>query len=416
MIKKTTRCTAVAAALGMGSTPLLGAGFQLQERSVTGLGRAYSGEAAIADDASVLSSNAAGIIRLGDGAFSAGLHYINPSVDVKGTQFAPPAGAVAVGPVKDSDIAGDSFVPYFYYTRKLNENVSAGIGVFSSFGLATDYSGGFAAAVGTDLSEITTVTINPSLAVRLNDQVTVGVGLDVLFAEGRLTNTLGGGTLFDLEGDDWALGWNIGILYELSEKTRVGLHYRSSIDLTIDGSAKLNPPLGLPGTDVDATLDVELPDSAEFSVYHELNDKWAVHADVVWTNWSKFKQLAPKTGTPADPALVVQENWDDAFRYAIGVTYKYSDRCTFRAGVALDESPVSTSNKTLRIPDGDRIWASIGATVKLNDCYSLDIGYTHIFADDVSVVRKAAGGNEDLFTGKIGGDVDILGVGISGSF
>lgn len=413
---KKTQYTAIAAILSMASTPLFGAGFQLQERSVSGLGRAYSGEAAIADDASILSSNAAGIIRLDDGAYSVGLQYINPSVNVKGTQFAPPVGAAAVGPVSDSDVAGDAIVPYFYYTRKINDNISAGIGVFSSFGLATDYSDGFAAAIGTDLSEITTLTINPSVAMRLNEQVTLGVGLDVMYAEGRLSNTLGGGTLFDLEGDDWALGWNIGILYELSEKTRIGLHYRSSIDLTIDGSAQLNPPLGAPGTDVDATLDVELPDSAEFSIYHELNDKWAVHADVIWTNWSKFKTLAPETGTPADPALVVQENWNDAFRYAIGATYKHSERCTFRAGVALDESPVSTSNRTLRIPDGDRIWISIGATIKLNECYNLDLGYTHIFADDVSIVRKAAGGNEDLFSGKIGGDVDIIGIGISGSF
>lgn len=409
-MKKKVQYTLVAAMLGIGSTPLPGAGFQLHERSVSGLGRAFSGEAAIADDASVLASNPAGMIRLDDGAFSVGLQYINPSVDVKGLRV-PPGLAV-----KDSDIAGDAVVPYFYYSRKINDNISAGLGVFSSFGLATNYSNGFAALVGTDVSEITTVTINPSIAMRLNDQVTLGVGLDILHAEGRLSNTAGGTTVFDLEGDDWAVGYNIGILYEISDSTRLGLHYRSGIDLTIEGSAKFGPPLGPPGTKVDATLDVDLPDSVEFSVYHELNDQWAVHADVIWTNWSKFKEVAPKTGTPADPFVAVQENWHDSMRYSVGTTYKHSEKVTLRAGLALDESPVSTSNRTLRIPDGDRLWASIGATIKLNDCYNLDIGYTHIFAGDVSVKAKAIGGNEDFFTGKVGGDVDIIGVGISGSF
>ena len=103
-------------------------------------------------------------------------------------------------------------------------------------------------------------------------------------------------------------------------------------------------------------------------------------------------------------------------RYGIGATYQYNDRYTFRAGVALDESPVSTSNRTLRIPDGDRIWLSIGTTIKLNECYKLDLGYSYLFGNDISIKRKAAGGNEDLFTGKVSGHVHVIGVGISGTF
>lgn len=407
-MKKTNQYTTILAMLGITSAPLLGAGFQLQERSVSGLGRAFSGEAAIADDASVLSSNPAGIILLDDSSYSVGLQYIKPNVNLKGKSG--PANAS----VSDSDVATEALVPYFYYTRKITDNISVGFGMFSSFGLATDYSDSFAAQVGTDLSEITTVTANPSVAVRLNEQVTLGVGIDIMHAEGRLTSDIpnsGGLNALDLEGDDLAIGWNIGILYEISEGTRLGLSYRSSIDLTIDGSAAFGPLK----TKFDAQLEVELPDSIEFSAYHELDDQWAVHTDVIWTNWSKFKQLAPTTkGGP--PIPVVQENWNDAFRFAIGTTYKHSDSLTFRAGLSLDESPVNTSDRTLRIPDGDRIWASIGATIKLTDNYNLDIGYTHIFADDVSVYSEANGGNEALFTGKIGGDVDIIGAGISGTF
>jgi len=166
-------------------------------------------------------------------------------------------------------------------------------------------------------------------------------------------------------------------------------------------------------------LEVELPDVAELSVYHEINDQWAIHGDITWTGWSSFQQLAPITGTAADGALLVTENWNDTFRYAIGTTYKHSDRLTFRAGLAYDESPVSSvSDRTLRIPDGDRIWVSIGATVKLTENYNLDLGYTHIFADETNVdfAAPAGSGNEGQFRGKAGGDVDLFGIGISGSF
>ncbi len=408
--------TAIAALLGISIVPLFGAGFQLAERSVTGLGRAFSGEAAIADNASVISSNPAGMILLDDGALSAGLQYINPGVDVKGLS--------AGGPARDSDVAEDALVPYLYYSRKINEKVSIGLGLYSSFGLATEYSKSFASLAGTETTRITTVTLNPSVAFRVNDKWTIGVGLDVMYADGELTalNTATdpipgavGGTLFSLKGDDWAYGWNLGVLYEVSDTTRIGLHYRSSIDLKLEGDVT-GDLVG--GVKRNGSLEISLPDSAELSVYHAINDQWAVHADVTWTNWSKFDQLAPKTGIPpVDAALVKQENWEDAFRYAVGVTYKYNDRLTFRGGVAYDESPVpSTSERTLRIPDADRVWASIGVTIKINECYNLDLAYTHIFADDSDVQFSALGGNEDQFAGTASGDIDIFGIGISGTF
>ncbi len=404
---KYTQIIAAAALFGLSSTPLLGAGFQLAERSVSGLGRAFSGEAAIADDASVIASNAAGMILLDDGAISVGLQYIRPNVDAKGVHPDPMGGAVS-----DSDIAEDAFIPYFYYSRKISDNVSVGLGIYSSFGLATDYSSSFAATVGTDLSEITTITINPSIAYRISDKFTIGAGIDIMYAEGELTNSLGGVPFFELEGDDWSIGWNIGLLYEVTENTRIGIQYRSSIDLNIEGTAKLGAGFGPFAGSYDATLDVELPDVIELSAYHELNNQWAVHGDITWTGWSSFKTLSPKTGNAVvDPGLETPENWNDSFRYAIGTTYKHSEKVTYRAGIALDESPVSDKYRTLRIPDGDRLWLSIGATVKLNDHFNLDLAYTHIFTDDTKV-----GPNEAGFTGKVGGDVDLFGIGISGSF
>ncbi len=404
--------------LGLGLSNLHAAGFQLAERSVKGLGRSFSGESAIADDASVIASNPAGIILLDDNSISKGLQYVRPSIDVEGIS--------PVGPAHASGIGKDALIPHFYYTRKINEDLSIGLGTFSSFGLASDYSDSFAALAGTETSEITTATINPSLAYRVNESWTIGAGFNALYAHGRLTarNTSSdmvpgiiGARLFDLEGDDWGFGWNLGLLHEVSKQTRIGLHYRSAVKLNIEGEAS-GDLVALTGTNErDAHLNVELPDTVELSIYHEINDQWAVHGDVLWTNWSKFKQLAPLVHPAIDGQLLVEENWEDSFRYAIGATYQHNKQITFRFGIALDESPVSSvADRTLRIPDADRLWVSIGATVRLNDCYNLDFGYTHIFTNDAEIDFESTGGNEGQFRGTASGDVDLFGIGISGTF
>ena len=168
-----------------------------------------------------------------------------------------------------------------------------------------------------------------------------------------------------------------------------------------------------PAWEDDGSVDIELLGSTEFSAYHELNSKLALHADFFWTNWSVFESLDPKVHPLIDPALAKEENWDDSVRISIGATYQYSDRLTFRGGLAFDKSPVTDSNRTLRIPDADRVWASIGTSYQLNENLTLDLGYTLIFAKDGKIGPKAAGGNSDLFLGTLSGRVDLFGIGLS---
>ena len=409
----TLKAAATGAALLALTAASQGAGFQLAERSATGLGRAFSGESAIADDASVIASNPAGMSLLDDMSFAVGASCIRPGVDVSGTG--------ALGPTSDKGVIPEALVPFSYFTKRLNDKFTAGLGIFTTYGLKTDYSTAFATSAATDYSELLSFNVNPSLSYRVNDQLSIGVGFNALYAEGEITSLtpglppLGGTNLFALKGDDWGFGFNVGVLYEITNRTRVGLHYRSAVELEIEGTADLGAALGGPAT-VPATLDIELPDTIEFSIYHEVNDRLAVHGDVLWTNWSRFKTLAPITGTPADPALAVDESWSDTFRFSIGATYAVNDKLTLRCGLAYDESPVDNDHRTLRIPDADRIWASVGASYKINECYTCDIGYTHIFADDAKVIAEAAGGNERYFGGKASGDVDLLAAGIHGSF
>ncbi|MGJ8723684.1 MAG: OmpP1/FadL family transporter [Roseibacillus sp.] len=412
---------------------LLGAGFQLAERSASGLGRAFSGEAAIADDASVVASNPAAMIMLGgEWNFSAGITYIDPGANA--TLYPALTGGNGGPALKDDDIAESAWVPYVYGTKRINDKVAVGAGLFSTFGLRTNYETSTAALVATDYSEITTVNFNPSIAYRINDQLTLGAGFNVMYAEGEITSLAPGGMgarLFGLEGDDIAFGYNIGFLYELSERTRIGLHYRSSMKLELEGDVTLSPAFNtlVPGGvfDVDGvydgTLDVELPATVELSLYHEVNDKWAFHGDILWTQWSSFETLEPKTGVvnanpfapvPVDPILATPENWNDAFRYSIGATYQHNDSWTFRTGIAYDESPVDDEFRTLRIPDGDRIWLSLGASYAVTENMKIDAGYSFVMVDEVSLGENDGG---FIGTDSIGeGNIHLFALGMSGSF
>lgn len=404
-MKNTLTYTAVLAA---STTLAFGAGFQLQERSASGLGRAFSGEAAIADDASVLASNPAGIILLDDNAFSIGLSYINPQADVSGEFNTIPGSADDIG-----DIA---LVPHIYLTKKYNDNVSYGIGIFTTYGLKSEYGSDFIGSAVADQSELESVNFNAALALRIDEKLTIGLGANLLYADGTLnsSNPFTGDTLAEVTGDDFGVGFNIGALYEFSEQTRIGLHYRSKVDLSLSGETDI-PGFAING--LKTGLDVELPETIEASIYHELDSQWAVHADVVWTNWDRYNGIQTETAVPAanfnDPS-----EWSSSFRYSVGATYKHCDKWTFRAGVAYDESPVGDGDRGLRIPDNDRIWASVGVSYQICENYRLDAGYTHLFIEDADLgaARNTAAGGLGAFEGEVSGDVDIFSIALSGNF
>nr|WP_193210749.1 outer membrane protein transport protein [Luteolibacter marinus] len=394
----------------MGSTS--GAGFQLHERSASGLGRAFSGEAAIADDASVLASNPAAMLLLEDEwSFAIGASAIFAEVEVNGT-YAPPAPAPpgTVVPSPAGNIASDAYIPHTYLAWRITDRLSIGFGAYTTFGLKTNYPTFFAARSVADFGELVSFNLNPSLAWRINEQWSVGGGFDALYAKGKITSTLPS-TLptLDIAGDDWGYGFNAGILFEPADGTRFGLHYRSAIDLGLKGRAvSVLAPFNGP-----VSLDVELPDSVEFSAVRDLGD-WSIHGDVMWTHWSTFQQLAPQVAGAAVQPPVTQENWKDSWRFALGTTWRASETWTFRAGASYDRSPVPAGTVTLRIPDADRFWLTAGFSWEFHPCWMLNAAYCHVFADDVNIRDGSAA--TGVFTGRATGSADIVSIGISTTF
>ncbi len=412
------------------SNPAAASGFQLVEQSVSGLGNAYAGVAATAEDATTVFFNPAGMTRLQDSQMAGALHYIVPS-----SEFSDSGASrdILGSPLSGGD-GGDggvsAIVANFYYVQGLNEDWTFGLGINTPFGLSTDWGDDWQGRYHGTNSELITLNINPSLAYKVDDKLSLGGGIDIQYIDATLENAVDTGlianpllaqtadTLGEVTGDDWGFGFNLGLLYEFSESNRIGVTYRSKIDNTLEGDAKFKPTnataaailAGLPpGTLVNTGVeaDVELPATVSVGGYHELNSKWAVMADITWTEWSTLDELVIEYDVGAQGDTVEDFDWDDTFRYGVGVNYRQSDTLLWRGGIAYDEAPVPSKEKRgVRIPDNDRLWLSFGAGFKPARGITVDVGYAHLFIDE-SKINNTDGTGHTL-VGEFENSVDIL--------
>jgi long-chain fatty acid transport protein len=400
----------IAGLLALSSSAALASSFALIEQSVSGMGSAYAIGSAGIDDASTLYFNPATMTRLPGSNLTGGLQIVNSRTDFKGSAEYNPNNLGnslngTAGP-PPTQIQGDSkssldltaAVPAGAISHQLNDRTWLGFTVNAPFGLKTDYDDDWVGRYHAIKSELLTYNFNPSIAFKINEHATVGVGVSALYADGELTqavdgNLLGCGTPFGssdcdgkakLTGDDWGFGYNFGFMLQPSDNTRLGLHFRSGMELTLEGHSKvsgLQPPVsGLNGKQ-KAELDVKLPDSLSISGYHAINSKWAVMADYTWTQWSRIKSLDIKLEDGHES--VSTWNYDDSSRYAIGTEYTHNNKWKYRAGLALDQTPVPrNSERSPRVPDADRTWLSLGLTYSHSRNLSFDLGYAHLFVDD----------------------------------
>ncbi|MGL5030368.1 MAG: outer membrane protein transport protein [Aeromonas sp.] len=385
------------------------AGFQLAEQSATGLGRAFAGEAAIADNASVISRNVAAMTRFNQVAFSGGVIYARPDINIDGSV----SGALINGDATAHDIAADEWVPNAYLVIPLNEQWRLGFSATSYFGLGVEMPDDFGGSHFGNVSDIRTVDLGASLAYRINDLWSVGAGLSAIQGEGEVGGELKLGTtkmVTHVKGDGWALGWNLGVLLTPSDDTRVGLSYRHDTVLRLEGDAK-----GVNGHtpfEDAGYIDLVLPATAELAAFHQLNDKLAIHGSVNWTNWSKFTQL--QANLAHNPTLHIKdEYWEDNWRYALGMTYQVTPKWQLRSGVAYDASPVSADRRTISIPDADRLWYSVGTGYQFTPQLTVDLGLTLVDGKEVNVTETMTAPIPSTFSGTSEGNAWLLGAQLS---
>jgi len=378
------------------------AGFALIEQNASGMGNAYAGAAAIAEDASTIFFNPAGMTYINGTQAVGALHLIKPNAEFKNKG--------TLGVVGDEGPnAGDlAFVPNFYFMTALTPSIKAGIGVNVPFGLKTEYDDQWLGRFHAVKSELKTININPSVAFKVSDQLSLGLGVSAMWAEAELTRqvfTGGPEPEVRIKGDDWGFGFNLGAIYQATADTRVGIAYRSKVKQELDGKAKFEAPLA--GLSTDVTAKVDLPESFSASVFSRLNSKWDLMADVTWTRWSRFQELRilRNNGTTL---TVTPENWENTMRYSIGINYHYSDSVKLRAGLAYDEEAIKDAFRTARIPGNDRKWLSLGAGWKVTPASTLDIGYSHLFLSNAKIDDNQLASGNGRLTGDFEGNADIL--------
>ena len=296
---------ALGIALVCGAQAAHAAGFALIEQNASGLGNAYAGQAASAQDASTIFFNPAGMSYLPDRQVVLAGHLIKPQAEFSGSS--------TIGGGEGGDAGDLAFVPNAYFAARLTPDVVLGVGLNAPFGLKTEYDSTWAGRTQAIKSELKTINLNPSIAWKASESLSLGAGVSIQYAEATLTNASPAG-LVTVDGDDYGWGFNLGAIWQVGQATRIGLAYRSEVDYTLEGTVTFS---GVPALNGPVTADTTLPDSASLSLFHKVDERWDVLVDVTWTGWSDFDELRILR-TSGALVGVTPDNWDDsAFEYAL---------------------------------------------------------------------------------------------------
>jgi long-chain fatty acid transport protein len=447
LFAKSTLCFSIGLALAGITGSASASFFQLAENNASGIGNAFAGGSAIAEDASTVWYNPAGLTRLQGAQFVAAGHFIKPSFEFhKESARTVLGGNISGG--EGGNAGEDKIVPNLYFSQPLNEKMTLGVGINSPFGLATDYDSDWVGRYHALRSEIQSVNLNVGLGYKINDQFSIGGGvnyqkLDATLSQaidfaticttaagGAFSAACGAGAGFnssnpndgkaEVKADDDAFGFNLGFLWQLSDTTRVGTAYRSKMKYTLKGNAEFDRPSNIPGalvtaggfSNTDVTADTTLPATLSVSGFHQLTPQWALMGDITRTFWSKLPELNIDFAN-AQPNSVVTLNLKDVNRYSVGANYAPGGNWVYRAGIALDKTPTPSADvRTPRLPDGDRTWLAVGAKYAVSNKFNLDMGFVHILVDDPKIDKAATGENQlrGSLVGTYEGSINVLSV------
>ncbi|WP_413790818.1 MULTISPECIES: OmpP1/FadL family transporter [unclassified Pseudomonas] len=387
-------------AVALATSQVLASGFALNEQSISGMGLGFAGRSSSAEDASTVFGNPAGMSRLKKEQVSVGAATLFAKGDISQTRS-------TFGGREDGDMVPTTTIPMGYYVKPVDEHWAFGVGFYVPFGLITDYGSDFAGRYYGNKSEVTTLTFQPTVSYAFNDKVSIGFGPTINRISGEISgmvpNPLSPGSndgKLKSNGDDTALGFNAGILVQATDQTRLGLTYHSKVSYHLDAKSKLTGGIfsvvGVSGRSYDSSLDVDLPESVDLSLTHQLNDDWTLYLGSTWTRWSRFKELTiENSGLPpllsgALGTVTEEENWHDTWAHAIGAAYKLNNQWVLRAGLTVDQSPANNTNRGPRIPTGDRKILSFGAGWTPVEDVTIDVAYSYLQEESVRVDQSSA--------------------------
>lgn len=382
---------------GAFATQTYAAGFQLSEQSAIQMGRAMAGAGIVGDDLSAVHYNPAGMTLLSGTRMQATGTWVAVNLDYESRD----------GSVTENGRLKGQTIPAGFITHQINDSLWAGLGLTVPYGMGTEFDENWGGMDRGTESMILTFDINPNLAWKVNDKLSVGGGISLQYAKAEL------GFGFDVpsfktaahanvKGDSWAWGWNVGMMFQPVETVRVGLAYRSHIAHNADGHTTLDIN-GMRSLTSDMKVRIKTPDTITLSATWEATDALRLSGTARWSKWSNFKSLSldnsgfdnQMVDLIASAHSTITNNWDDTWFFSVGADYKLNGQWTVRGGVAYDQGPVENQYRMAVIPDTDRVWFSGGASYKYTDNLTFDLGATYIKGvgdkELVSVNEKASG-------------------------
>lgn len=363
----------------------MASGFAIVEQSAKGIGAALSGVASDTDDPASLFFNPAGVAYTDKFTLALATHLIDLSFEFN-DQLSTPVGGQGI-----NNGGHAALVPNFYLVAPITDKVNFGLGVTAPYGLVTEYDDDWIGRFHALKSELKLYNINPTVTWAVNDQFALAGGFNAIYSEGEFTQAitpLAPDARAVLGGDGWSFGYNMGTIVRPSDTTTIGASFRSKTSLSLAGEATFS---GI-APDSDITLDVDMPYVLIFGVTQKLSDRFQVMASARRTGWSSIEELR-FVFADGRPDSATEYGWEDTWAFSAGAEIKATDNLDIRFGTSYDETPIpSAERRTARVPDASRVWASGGATLRLNDSFLLDVGFSHLFVDEVDINHTYAPG------------------------
>lgn len=378
-------------------------GFGVKLNSAQLAGQSFAGSAVSADPLAAFNNPASTILAMSHEA------AIHGTVVIPNAKFRSDAGEGSKNGAKTT------FVPSGAFTAKINDCWRFNINVSAPFGLRFDYGDN---AIPENLrnyvikAEMMTTNINPNIAYRANDVLTLGLGLQAMYADVTLRSRVAAAptVISEVKGDKWGYGFTAGVLLDLTKALKVGLSYRSQVKTNLQGDLKFDTQAGIL-QNTPASAKILFPSTVTLSASLDLSPKWTLLGDLVSTRWHTVDSIQILAKNNALLNKTLTQNWEDRIFVSLGVNYKHSDAWLFRAGLAYDKSPTRNDTRLPAIPDTDKTWLSVGATYNMNAKSSLTLSYGHEFFKKgrIEQVRSSAL-SADALTGRVKSHVDLIGI------
>lgn len=409
----------------------------MAEVSTSGLGRAYAGEAAIADNASVVATNPALMSLFKTAQFSTGGVYVDSRINMNGDVTSSAATntqrnkmiATKYGSASERNVVPGAFVPNLYFVAPVNDKFALGAGMNVNFGLKSEYDDSYDAGIFGGKTDLSAINLNLSGAYRVTEGLSLGLGVNAVYANAQVERNAG--IIKDTVNDNqiksalltqqeplknlnnhlsskdksvvslqdraaWGFGWNAGVMYQFNEANRIGLAYHSKVDIDFTDRTATSVEANVITEGKKGDLTLTLPDYLELSGFHQLTDKLAVHYSYKYTHWSRLTKLNASFEN-GKKAFDKELQYSNNSRVALGASYNLYEKLTLRAGIAYDQA-ASRHQRSAAIPDTDRTWYSLGATYKFTPHLSVDLGYAYLKGKKVHFKEVNAIGDERTLT------------------